>query len=699
MKKIVLFIMCIFIFTIFIGCLNAEEVVYTDYFTPAEYSAVLGNEFPGTEANFRWEKAGYNSTGCLAIDYNFHETGMYCQVRYDYPASESETGFSFMAKGVPNSSVMIRVTDKSGETYQTRFIVETADWKKYVVNFADLEKSDHWGGDANNKIDYPLGSFFIGAEKTSVTKGTLYIDNLSFISTNGAELKNSLYENAVKKLYLTLDTGKSGNLFYPTDSLVAKIVVKDCDLSNLNAIVDLVYKNGYGSEIKTGVKRVILKGLSSNTIILPKINGVCEIDYTAKIGNNIKKGMFSYGVIPNNSKIALGKSSYFGVNCHFNQGWDPYFGKIVKRAGISWVRDGEANLNDKALPVAKENGLEYMPCFTGMQEKSMNYIKEEIANGKSYKDSWDFSPYIQDFGEYAKKYGDYVDVYDMLNEPNNMGWNAAIGGDWSGGPWIGVFYQWSTQASKLVKENDPNNKASVLWEDMEGWQWSDEYIKYGVNKELDYISPHPYNLHRSVPLPEKQHTLNSYDQFWQRNKDTGRDWKLIVGEVGFSSFELTENTPGGAGGFYSPCTRSMQAAYLVRMMIMHLTAGVERIFWYDLRNDGINSEAQENNFGLTFNDGSPKPAIVAYSNVINQCEGAKWLGRIDNLNAYMYAFLNRNGEKVICAWVTEGKSSVSMNTSKTAKIVDIFGNESKIIPKNGKLNINLSVYPIFISGI
>jgi len=693
MKKIILFIVCFFSF---LGCLNAEELVYKDYSVPTQYYTFYGSEFPGTEADFRWEKAGYNSDGCLAIDYDFHETGRYCQVCYNYPISENETGISFMAKGLQNAGILVRLSDKNNETYQTNIAINTSDWKKYTINFADLEKEGHWGGDANNKIDFPISSISFGPTKMGVTKGVLYIDNFAFLSNNVEKLKQSFFGNIVEKCNFVLDTNKPGNLFYLQDDLKGKIVVKGYDLPNFNATVDLVYKDGFGKEINAALKKIVLKDLSSDVIDLPKIKGVCEIEYTANIGGAIKKGIISYAVVPDNSKIALGKTSYFGVNTHFNGGWYPYLGKIIKRAGISWIRDGEADLNDRANVIAKENGLEYMPCFTNMQTKSLNYIKEELANGKTYKDKWDFSPYIQEYGEYAKKYGDFVNVYDMLNEPNNVGWPAAIGGYWAGGPWIGVFYQWSTQISDFVRKNDANSNASILWEDMEHWQWSQEYINYGVNKEVDYISPHPYNLNRKIPLPEKQITLNTYNKFFQRNKAAGRDWKVIVGEVGFSSFELTENTPGGADGYYSPCNRSMQAAYLVRMMIMHLTAGVERIFWYDLTNDGFKPDFQEQNFGLVYNDGTPKPAIVAYSNLINQCEGAKWLGKVEYPDTYIYAFTNRDNKKVFCGWVIDGEKNIVIDTNKKAKIVDIFGNETMLSPVNGKLNIKLCKYPIYI---
>ena len=54
-----------------------------------------------------------------------------------------------------------------------------------------------------------------------------------------------------------------------------------------------------------------------------------------------------------------------------------------------------------------------MPTFTGaMAAQSLNYMNEEVKNGKKAEDLWDFTPYIGNFGEYAKRYGDYIKIYD-----------------------------------------------------------------------------------------------------------------------------------------------------------------------------------------------------------------------------------------------------------------------------------------------
>lgn len=55
-----------------------------------------------------------------------------------------------------------------------------------------------------------------------------------------------------------------------------------------------------------------------------------------------------------------------------------------------------------------------------------------------------------------------------------------------------------------------------------------------------------------------------------------------------------------------------QANLLPRMYLTYLAAGISKIFWYDLHNDGKLSGEREHNFGLLRWDWTPKPAFYAY---------------------------------------------------------------------------------------
>ena len=69
---------------------------------------------------------------------------------------------------------------------------------------------------------------------------------------------------------------------------------------------------------------------------------------------------------------------------------------------------------------------------------------------------------------------------------------------------------------------------------------------------------------------------------------TGVKSKPWVTEIGYP----THRTSGG-------CDEATQARFCVRTLaLLQATRSVEKVFWYDLKNDGLSREYNEHNFGL-----------------------------------------------------------------------------------------------------
>ena len=150
------------------------------------------------------------------------------------------------------------------------------------------------------------------------------------------------------------------------------------------------------------------------------------------------------------------------------------------------------------------------------------------------------------------------------------------------------------------------------------------------------------------------------------------------------------------------CTPRFQSALIVRDYVVHLNAGAERIFYYDLRNDGNNIYYSEHNFGLVLNNGLPKPAICAFANMIKELDNCKWTGKVDmkNPNVFVYGYINRKGQKGYVCWATEMKRNTDPTDytqtikldCENATVKDIYGNESSY--KGGDLV--LTEYPVYV---
>ncbi len=272
-----------------------------------------------------------------------------------------------------------------------------------------------------------------------------------------------------------------------------------------------------------------------------------------------------------------------------------------------------------------------------------------------------------------------------------------LGGSWDGGAWIKPFTVYGRQISEALKAGDAG--AQVLWEDIDQLIWYRQFFEQGAKADvIDAISPHPYSFHREASRPEEQVMLPQLAAFREFTRKNNLPWTVWSGEVGYSSYHGKAPMIG-----YDPYTEEQQANLLVRMMVVQLAGGVERIFWYDMRNDGTVASNPEHNFGLIRYDSQPKPAIVAYANLIHQFNGGQWLGRLQtgDANMYVYAFVPRGSEQpVLVAWMKRGTKSQSVPIPVSVggvTITDIYGAPRPAAQRGGDLRLQLSESPLYIS--
>ena len=146
---------------------------------------------------------------------------------------------------------------------------------------------------------------------------------------------------------------------------------------------------------------------------------------------------------------------------------------------------------------------------------------------------------------------------------------------------------------------------------------------------------------------------------------------------------------------------------LVRVMTLHFVRGVDKFFWYDMKNDGVDKTNPEHNFGLINYDLTPKPSIVAYANFINKTRNAKWLGRYSiGAACQAYVFLNNDtGKATIVAWSKDVDKDVFVqhikSDTKTLEVSDIFGNKKETlkIDERKLMPITLTNSPVYIENM
>ncbi|HEX2951975.1 MAG TPA: hypothetical protein VHV83_20775 [Armatimonadota bacterium] len=676
-------------------CISSAVMAQTAY-TVTDFSLTshmpgisLGNEFPGAQATGSFVSEAGTTTGApvaARLQYDFTKGGAYVHFNLQPFMPQQLQQISFRVRGSGQPKVLIRLRDAKGETFQRSTVYSAAgQWQDIAMPIStSMEGWERWGGD--NTLDEPLSAIYIGVGKQEQT-GTL---DLRSVAVKSGQSLDDIRAAALRQVKLALTTPVPFNLFIANEHVTGTLAIVDPS-PDLPAIqVKPVVRDVWGN-VAGALDPVMLNKenrYSAELKQLPYGIGCYSLELSYGDTANAPALTLSYAVAPVNIIKDRDVDSPFGVCTHFDQGWNPEWVKVAKRVGIAWIRDG----GDRGAEVTKANKLCYMACFTWGKPDD----KYRRPN-----DQWDFSEVAQKYADYAKKYGDVTDAYDFQNEPNNTGWTK-LGGSWDGGPWLSPFMKFGEQVSAALHQADPT--APVVWEDGD-MIFYPKYQAAGLHDAINVISPHPYNLHRTRPLPEQHQLFKVLPEYYQFLKANKLNWPVWSGEMGYSSYQIMD--PKKVPTFYSPNTELHQAQLIARMVILQLAYGVKKVFIYDLKNDfwGVHDPGNpECNFGLLRQDGTPKPAIIAYANVIHQLYGCTWLGMYmigGGGEGYAFNFA-RTGKPVLVAWLPSGEKTEGIyleGDTKSVQVTDVFGGQKTVEVKNHILTVGLSETPIFIEGL
>jgi hypothetical protein len=605
------------------------------------------------------------------------------------------TALRFWMRSPGAVDLIVRLVDSSGQTHQQSLPQAPAEWHRVEVDLSRPTES-HFGGDNDGQLHQPFRRLqILRGQRCDPKVGTAFLDDIEVDTVATESELMAWYWEAPQ---IRASTSVPGNLFLPGDKVALRVEVSrppnaatlrvsgrlfdawDQPAGEL-APVELNERNAYGASLD----------------LLPS-RGYYRVQLAVADGDHRAEHETRYAVIPESASAAADPESPFGVNTHFNQGWPASLGPIVKRAGIAWIRDGEASLADQALPVALANQLCYMPCFTAWCAPLAQRFKETLAADPQAERRWDFTAAVAWHQQYAAKYGEHIAAYDLMNEPHGP-WSAALGGGWQGGEWLQTFVDYGKQVTDSIHQADPGSK--VLWEDIDQLLWYRAFAVTAAAKAIDVISPHSYNLHPSRPYPEQQPTLEQMHDLNALVAEQHLPWEVWIGEVGFSSFRRGEKAPSS----YSPQTEAEQAHLLVRMMVLHLAHGVKRIFWYDFMNDGWEAGNPEHNFGLVRNDQLPKPAVVAYANLIHRLRGGERLSPYaigGGGYAYAYWTTASPAQPVLIAWLMTGRTTEAIPVRSGVTeltVTDLYGGTRRVPVQGHRALVELTESPVYLEGL
>jgi hypothetical protein len=170
-----------------------------------------------------------------------------------------------------------------------------------------------------------------------------------------------------------------------------------------------------------------------------------------------------------------------------------------------------------------------------------------------------------------------------------------------------------------------------------------------------------------------------------RALDCGAPQRMWITEIGYP-------THRGRRGV----DERTQARLAVRTLaLLQATEGVEKVYWYDLKDDGLAHEFNEHNFGVVRHQRfhcAPKPAIVAMSVFARLTAGAKPGSLQRQGNRYILPYRQPDDSELLVLWTASGKATCTV-TGKDVQIYDLMGRE-----QSSAKSIEVSECPIYVQG-
>ncbi|MAX26066.1 MAG: hypothetical protein CMJ19_16340 [Phycisphaeraceae bacterium] len=217
--------------------------------------------------------------------------------------------------------------------------------------------------------------------------------------------------------------------------------------------------------------------------------------------------------------------------------------------------------------------------------------------------------------------------FELWNEPGNFFFHKQYGGTWNGkekdnsdSPWVKKFAEFITLVAKRIKAKHPDVFLITGDNPAVNIRMLQHYPEMFENIDGIVVHPYPYSLppevtpwggknnkRDGVVVADETSSFKSLIQTLRQNlDDIGRkDMQIWITEVGYTTAQIKKKQ------LWLGFTPYAQACYNTRLGIQAVSYGVERTYYYDMLDDGSNKHHQENNFGLIYRNGQPKPAWLA----------------------------------------------------------------------------------------
>ncbi|REF36741.1 sugar-binding protein [Thermasporomyces composti] len=657
---------------------TVDEVVGTFESDQEGWILGLGEEFPGAKGSFERDasdaKVGAWS-GLLRGD--FSGGGNYVSVSRNLPSLDARA-LRLWVRTFDATHIRLRMADSTGQWHQQRLVLRsTTEWQQVAVTrFDGGDGYTHWGGANDGVWHGPATGIALLLDRSELSGGQV----------SGA-VRFDEVTMAVTVPDLVLRQVVDGNIVVQPEPVQVRVVTRAEEVTW--RVTDF-----WGERVAEG--RLAMTA-PEETLTLPLDEvGYYRLTVTAEADDaTIATAETSIAVLSPFQRPA-GVDSPFGMSVHFlrpNWGY-PSFGAVAlaAKAGVATTRE-DASWNAIERTKGEYTFDEFEQLNTALDAHDITWLPIAVYTNPHYDNN--ATPYSDEgreaFATYTaatiEHFGDetpWVEVYNEFNIPNF--------GDIGDGPAdnrADYYFPLLKRTYEKVKAQDPD--VTVVGGATAGvpLDWLEELFQLGGLDYMDALSVHPY----VYPAEPEQigESLAQLDALVRRYND-GEPKPIWITELGWP----THVTSRGV-------SEATQAAYIVRSHVVAFSKGVERFYWYDFMNDGLDTSYNEHNFGIIRNGAdpagawTPKPAYVSYAAMTRLLTGATYQREenvVDGVHSHVFA---KDGSDIRVVWSDE-PTTVSVTTDHPLEVADLMGVTRTYHPHAGRIYLSLDGNPLYVRG-
>lgn len=407
------------------------------------------------------------------------------------------------------------------------------------------------------------------------------------------------------------------------------------------------------------------------------------------------------------------ESSAFGINMHCDRGMTGWAYDHVEEAsilGAKHIRDGyewSGIETTKGNYTALKSRIE--EYYDRLNAHNMSIIIVTGFNNKFYDNG--ATPYTDEgrkaYANFSKSFYDLYEA-DQAQEIYNEFWGPQFG-DRGNGPADGLPEYYAPLLKTVyetIKKEHPDATLSFCvghndWSGYAGWRR--DLFKLGALEYCDVINLHQYGGVTRISDECVENVLRvKFDEL----KNDIMEFAPDKMNLPMWNTETGGNTSTNNNG----SSEETIAQHIPRIYALNVAAGIERVYFYDLVDDGNTDSEHEDRFGLLRAFGSeygnytPKPSFVSYSVLARQLTGMNFVSNKNFENGVEWNIFKGNGKTVnMLNTRSTPTEQVYVDTAIYADsdvvITDIMGNKKTYTPVNGKIYLTLNGDALYIEGI